>query len=54
MAKEPMLKFVNVGRDMPEKRDAGDRKGDFLEIYGDFISDKAEEQASRCSQCGVP
>jgi glutamate synthase (NADPH/NADH) small chain len=54
MAKEPMLKFVNVGRDMPEKRDAGDRKGDFLEIYGDFISEKAEEQASRCSQCGVP
>ena len=54
MAKEPMLKFVNVGRDMPEKRDAGDRKDDFLEIYGDFIADKAEEQASRCSQCGVP
>ncbi|MBU2936074.1 MULTISPECIES: NAD(P)-dependent oxidoreductase [Pacificibacter] len=54
MAKEPMLKFVNVGRDMPEKRDAGDRKEDFLEIYGDFISAKAEEQASRCSQCGVP
>ena len=54
MAKEPMLKFVNVARDMPEKRDAGDRKGDFLEIYGDFIADKAEEQASRCSQCGVP
>lgn len=54
MAKEPMLKFVNVGRDMPEKRDAGDRKDDFLEIYGDFIADKAAEQASRCSQCGVP
>lgn len=54
MAKEPMLKFVNVGRDMPEKRDAGARKGDFLEIYSDFISAKAEEQASRCSQCGVP
>jgi glutamate synthase (NADPH/NADH) small chain len=54
MAKEPMLKFVNVDRDMPAKRDAGDRKGDFLEIYGDFISNKAEEQASRCSQCGVP
>ncbi|RPE64761.1 glutamate synthase (NADPH) small subunit [Pacificibacter maritimus] len=54
MAKEPMLKFVNVSRAMPEKRDAENRKGDFLEIYGDFISDKAEEQASRCSQCGVP
>ncbi len=54
MAKEPMLKFVTVGRDMPEKRSAEDRKDDFLEIYGEFVEAKAEEQASRCSQCGVP
>ncbi|WP_460273041.1 NAD(P)-dependent oxidoreductase [Celeribacter sp. ULVN23_4] len=54
MAKEPMLKFVTVGRDMPTKRDAEDRKDDFLEIYGEFAEAKAEEQASRCSQCGVP
>lgn len=54
MAKEPMLKFVSVGRDMPEKRNAGDRKEDFLEIYSEFVAEKAEEQASRCSQCGVP
>ncbi|AJE45004.1 NAD(P)-dependent oxidoreductase [Celeribacter indicus] len=54
MAKEPMLKFVTVGRDMPEKRNAEDRKDDFLEIYGEFIDEKAREQSSRCSQCGVP
>ncbi|WP_434289679.1 NAD(P)-dependent oxidoreductase [Celeribacter sp. SCSIO 80788] len=54
MAKEPMLKFVTVGRDMPTKRSAEDRKDDFLEIYGEFALAKAEEQASRCSQCGVP
>ncbi|WP_417250186.1 NAD(P)-dependent oxidoreductase [Celeribacter sp.] len=54
MAKEPMLKFVSVGRDMPLKREAEERTGDFLEIYGEFIADKAQEQASRCSQCGVP
>lgn len=54
MAKEPMLKFVTVGRDMPSKRDAEDRKDDFLEIYGEYVEAKAEEQASRCSQCGVP
>ena len=54
MAKEPMLKFVSVDRDMPEKRPAADRKDDFLEIYGDYVTAKAEEQASRCSQCGVP
>ena len=49
-----MLKFVDVDRQMPEKRDAGDRAEDFAEIYGDYILEKAEEQASRCSQCGVP
>ncbi|ETX30472.1 NAD(P)-dependent oxidoreductase [Roseivivax isoporae] len=54
MAKQPMLKFVKVGRDMPEKRDATLRARDFGEIYAEFASRKAEEQAGRCSQCGVP
>ncbi len=30
------------------------RAGDFHEIYAEFIDAKAAEQASRCSQCGVP
>ena len=54
MAKQPMLKFVNFERQMPEKRIASTRNKDFLEIYSEFASAKAEEQASRCSQCGVP
>ena len=54
MAKQPMLKFVNFERQMPEKRIAGIRNKDFLEIYSEFANTKAEEQASRCSQCGVP
>ncbi|KAJ57182.1 dihydropyrimidine dehydrogenase [Actibacterium mucosum KCTC 23349] len=54
MAKQKMLKFVDLGREMPTKRAADGRTQDFLEIYGDFIEAKAEEQASRCSQCGVP
>ncbi|MBO9395436.1 NAD(P)-dependent oxidoreductase [Shimia sp. R9_2] len=54
MAKQPMLKFVTVERDMPEKRDASVRKEDFNEIYAEYAKVKAEEQASRCSQCGVP
>ena len=49
-----MLKFVNFERQMPEKRNAGMRSKDFLEIYSEFAGKKAEEQASRCSQCGVP
>lgn len=51
---EPMLKFVKISQEMPQKREAKLRKQDFHEIYGEFILAKAEEQASRCSQCGVP
>ncbi|PIE11908.1 MAG: dihydropyrimidine dehydrogenase [Rhodobacterales bacterium] len=54
MAAEKMLKFVDVARDMPQKRDAADRRQDFAEIYAEYAAEKAEEQASRCSQCGVP
>jgi glutamate synthase (NADPH/NADH) small chain len=49
-----MLKFVSVSRAMPSKRGAQERAGDFHEIYADFIDAKASEQASRCSQCGIP
>ena len=51
---ERMLKFTTVARKTPEKRAAAERAGDFHEIYADFIDAKATEQASRCSQCGVP
>ena len=54
MTENPMLKFVDVARDMPVKRKADTRNKDFHEIYTDFITEKATEQASRCSQCGVP
>ena len=54
MAEQPMLKFVSVDRDMPTKRDAELRNQDFDEIYAEYAAKKAEEQASRCSQCGVP
>ena len=54
MARQPMLKFVSVERDMPAKREAEMRRGDFDEIYAEYAARKAEEQASRCSQCGVP
>ncbi|WP_146589537.1 NAD(P)-dependent oxidoreductase [Puniceibacterium confluentis] len=54
MAKQPMLKFVKVERDMPAKRDASVRNKDFQEIYAEYARAKAEEQSGRCSQCGVP
>ena len=49
-----MLKFVKIGKQTPPKRDVLNRKEDFKEIYKEFINDKAKEQSSRCSQCGVP
>ncbi len=51
---ERMLTFVHLDRKMPDKRAVGTRLGDFMEIYSEFVADKAAEQASRCSQCGVP
>jgi glutamate synthase (NADPH/NADH) small chain len=54
MAKERMLRFVNVAREMPEKRPPSLRAQDFHEIYREYATEKAAEQASRCSQCGVP
>jgi glutamate synthase (NADPH/NADH) small chain len=51
---DKMLKFVKIGQQNPPKRDVLNRKEDFNEIYKEFIKEKAGEQASRCSQCGVP
>ena len=49
-----MLKFVDLARRMPDKRAAGERRADFDEIYQEFDAKAAAQQASRCSQCGVP
>jgi glutamate synthase (NADPH/NADH) small chain len=54
VADNPMLAFVRVGQDYPAKRAADERNDDFAEIARDFAIDKAAEQSSRCSQCGVP
>ena len=51
---DKMLKFVEIGQQTPPKRDIDTRKDDFKEIYDEFINQKAQEQSSRCSQCGVP
>ena len=51
---DKMLKFVKIGQQTPPKRKIGTRKEDFNEIYDEFVTKKAEEQSSRCSQCGVP
>jgi glutamate synthase (NADPH/NADH) small chain len=54
MADTKMLKFTDRPQAYPPKRGADERAQDFLEIARPYILAKAEEQAARCSQCGVP
>ncbi len=49
-----MLRFVDLTKQMPDKRAVAERRGDFREIYDDFTDEKAAQQAGRCSQCGIP
>ena len=49
-----MLKFTKINKENPSKVSAKERVKSFDEIYAKYASQKAEEQASRCSQCGVP
>ncbi|MDB9760750.1 NAD(P)-dependent oxidoreductase [Pelagibacteraceae bacterium] len=49
-----MLQFTTLNQTTPAKRNDVERKKDFHEIYKEYINEKAQEQSSRCSQCGVP
>ena len=49
-----MLKFTSINKESPSKTESKVRSKNFDEIYANFAKQKAEEQASRCSQCGVP
>lgn len=54
MADEKMLRFVARDQAYPGKRDAAARAEDFREIADRYAVPTAEDQAGRCSQCGVP
>lgn len=51
---EKMLQFVRLQQRQPDKRDAAERRGDWGEVYRAYATEAAAQQASRCSQCGVP
>jgi glutamate synthase (NADPH) small chain len=51
---ERLLQFPRISQALPAKRPPPARTHDFFEVYQDLIAAKAQEQASRCSQCGVP
>ena len=39
---ERMLKFINIDQQSPKKRETGERKGDFNEIYKEYVKEKAK------------
>ena len=49
-----MLSFIDTQQKKPKKRSALKRKADFSEIYASWPTKALQEQATRCSQCGVP
>src|SRR5687768_16168644 len=54
MAAADTLQFVDTAQAYPAKRLPEDRARDFAEIADRYAVPQAEEQAGRCSQCGVP
>lgn len=54
MTTNNMLKFVDRAQATPDKRSVETRREDFGEIYEEFSTNGASDQAGRCSQCGVP
>ncbi len=54
MANDSLLKFVDRAQAYPAKRTADERAEDFREIAERYAIVAAEDQAGRCSQCGVP
>ena len=48
------FQFLDIERHNPQKKDAKVRIKEFNEIYGEFDSERAAEQADRCLHCGNP
>ena len=48
------FQFLEVGRYDPNKKNIGERKINFVEIYGDYNQSEASSQSHRCLDCGNP
>jgi len=46
--------FLEIGRELPEKRPVAERVKDWREIYRPFPEEKVRAQAARCMNCGIP
>ncbi len=46
--------FLEYTRETPPKRPVVERVNDWFEVYQDFPTEKLQQQAARCMDCGVP
>lgn len=46
--------FLEFERELPAKREVGERVNDYKELYKPFEDTKTTNQAARCMDCGVP
>jgi glutamate synthase (NADPH/NADH) small chain len=46
--------FLEIGRELPEKRPVGERIKDWREIHRQFPEEKVRAQGARCMNCGIP
>src|SRR5256884_6970176 len=46
--------FLKTARELPRRRPVDVRLTDWREVYEGFASERAERQASRCMDCGIP
>lgn len=46
--------FKEIARETPTRRPVSIRLNDWNEVYQDFGTDKLQQQAARCMDCGIP
>jgi glutamate synthase (NADPH/NADH) small chain len=46
--------FLTTGRELPTRRPVDVRILDWTEVYEDFATEKLQQQAGRCMDCGIP
>jgi glutamate synthase (NADPH/NADH) small chain len=46
--------FLEIGRELPEKRPVAERVKDWREINREFPEEKVRAQGARCMNCGIP
>jgi glutamate synthase (NADPH/NADH) small chain len=46
--------FMEIARELPQRRPVPERVNDWFEIYQPFPDDKVQAQGARCMDCGVP